>query len=125
MSFCREDCEYTKFNIENHKMEFSSDEEGILISIPFTSDIPQCIKDRLNDIIYQEMNKYLETVECMSMPCCLKLDARMQIQYSNKESASHYYLSMVITDIPEIQAGTWIDKSIDIFSEISDFRMNL
>lgn len=122
MSFSREDCEYTKFNIENHKMEFSSNEEGILISIPFASDTPQCIKDRLNDIIYQEMNKYLETVECMSMPCCLKLDARMQIQYSNKESAPHYYLSMVITDIPEIQAGTWIDKSIDIFSETSDFQ---
>lgn len=122
MSFSREDCEYIKFNIENHKMEFSSNEEGILISIPFASDTPQCIKDRLNDIIYQEMNKYLETVECMSMPCCLKLDARMQIQYSNKESAPHYYLSMVITDIPEIQAGTWIDKSIDIFSETSDFQ---
>lgn len=77
MSFNREDCEYTKFNIENRKMEFSADEESVLISIPFADNAPQCIKDRLNDVIYQEMNKYLETVECMSMPCCLKLNARM------------------------------------------------
>lgn len=122
MSFSREDCEYTKFNIENNKIEFSADEDGILISIPFADDTPRCIKNRLNDIIYQEMNKYLETVECMSMPCCLRLNARMQIQYSNDKAAPHYYLSMVITDIPEIQAGTWIDKDIDIFSETSDFQ---
>ncbi len=121
MSFNREDCEYTKFNIENRKMEFSADEDGILISIPFAEDTPQCIKDRLNDTIYQEMNKYLETVECMSMPCNLRLNARMQVQYSNKESDSHYYLSMVITDIPEIQAETWIDKDIDISSETVGF----
>lgn len=122
MSFNREDCGYTKFNIENHKIEFVADEDGILISIPFADDTPQCIKDKLNDIIYQEMNKYLETLECMSMPCCLRLNARMQIQYSSNESESHYYLSMVITDIPEIEAGTWIDKDIDIFSETSDFQ---
>ena len=122
MSFNREDCEYTKFNIENRKMEFSADEDGILISIPFAEGTPRCIKNRLNDIICQEMNKHLETVECMSMPCNLVLNARMQIQYSNGESLPHYYLSMVITDIPEIQAGTWIDKDIDICSETSDFQ---
>lgn len=122
MTFSREDCEYTKFNIENHKMEFSADEDGILISTPFAEDTPQCIKNKLNDIIYQEMNKYLETVECMSMPCNLRLNARMQVQYSNNELDTRYYLSMVITDIPEIQAGTWIDKDIDIFSEAVGFQ---
>lgn len=122
LSFSREDCEYTKFNIENHKMEFSADEDGILISIPFAESTPQCIKDRLNDIIFHEMNKYLESLECMSMPCCLRLNARMQIQYSNNESGTHYYLSMVITDIPEIEAGTWIDKDIDISSETVGFQ---
>ena len=122
MSFSKEDCEYTKFNIESHKIEFSADENGILISIPFADDTPQCIKDRLNDIIYQEMNKYLETVECMSMPCCLRLNARMQIQYSNNEAEPHYYLSIVITDIPEIYAGTWIEKDVNIFSETSGFQ---
>lgn len=121
MSFNREDCEYTKFNIENRKMEFSADEDDILISIPFAEDTPQCIKDRLNDIIFHEMNKYLAPSEYMSMPCCLRLNARMQIQYSNNESDTHYYLSMVITDIPEIEAGTWIDKDIDISSETVGF----
>lgn len=122
MSFSREDCQYTKFNIENHKMEFSADEDGILISIPFVEDTPQCIKDKLNGIIYQEMNQYQETVECMPMPCNLRLNARMQVQYSNDEIDPRYYLSMVITDIPEIEAGTWIDKDIDICFEGSDFQ---
>lgn len=32
LSFSKEDCEYTKFNIENHKIEFdSSGDNGILI----------------------------------------------------------------------------------------------
>ena len=43
-------------------------------------------------------------------------------QYSNNESDTHYYLSMVITDIPEIEAGTWIDKDIDISSETVGFQ---
>ena len=102
-------------------MEFSADEDGILISIPFAENTPQCIKDRLNDIIFHEMNKYLESLECMSMPCCLRLNARMQIQYSNNESDTHYYLSMVITDIPEIESGTWIDKDIDISLQLCNF----
>lgn len=122
MSFSREDCQYTKFNIENHKMEFSADEDGILLSIPFAEDTPQCIKDRLNDSIYQEINKYLETIRYMSMPCNLRLNASMQVQYSNKEADTHYYLSMVITNIPEIEAEIWIDKSIDISSETVGFQ---
>ena len=124
MSFSREDCDYTKFNIENQKIGFAiSGEDGILISIPFMDDTPQWIKDKLNDIIYQEMNKYLKTVECMSMPCCLRLNASMQVQCHNDEELDpSYYISMVITDIPEIQAGTWIDKTVNIFSETSKHR---
>lgn len=30
-------------------------------------DTPQIIKDKLNDVIYQEMNKYLETVQRKGM----------------------------------------------------------
>lgn len=124
MNFSREDCDYTKFNIENQKIRFeTSGEDGVLISIPFMDDTPQWIKDKLNDIIYQEMNKYLETVECMSMPCCLRLNASMQVQcYNDEELDPSYYIAMVITDIPEIQAGTWIEKTVNIFSETSKRR---
>ena len=124
MSFSREDCDYTKFNIENHNIGFAiSGEDGILISIPFMDDTPQWIKDKLNDIIYQEMNKYLKTVRCMSKPCYLRLNASMQVQcYNDGELEPQYYISMVITDIPEIESGTWIDKTVNIFSEASKRR---
>ena len=125
LSFSREDCEYTKFNIENNKIEFAiSGDDGILISIPFLDDTPQCIKDKLNDIIYQEMNVYLDMVECMSMPCGLKLNASMQVPcYNDEELDPQYYISIAITDLlPEISNGIWIDKSVNIFSETSDFR---
>ena len=122
--FSKEDCEYTKFNIENHKITFNScDDETILISIPFTEDTPQCLKEKLNDIILQEMNKYLETVECMWNPCNLVLNARMQVQsYNDEELNPQYYISITITDLmPEIGDGTWIDKTVNIFSESSKF----
>ena len=126
MRFNRDDCEYTKFNIENSTIEFVADESGVLISVPFGDDTPQCIKDRLNDIIYEEidnikMNKYKQTVECMPVPCCLRLNARMQIQYCYNVNPQ-YYISVVITDIPEIDAGTWIDRDMNIVSETSEFQ---
>lgn len=121
MSFNRDDCEYTKFNIENSTIEFVAAEDGVLISVPFADDTPQCIKDRLNDIIYEEMNKYQQTAECMPVPCCLRLNARMQIQYSYDDSPQ-YYISVVITDIPEIDAGTWIDRDMNVVSETSEFQ---
>ena len=102
-------------------IEFVTAEHGVLISVPFADDTPQCIKDRLNDIIYEEMNKYQQTVECMPVPCCLRLNARMQIQYSYDDSPQ-YYISVVITDIPEIDAGTWIDRDMNIVSETSEFQ---
>lgn len=49
MSFNRDDCEYTKFNIENSTIEFVAAENGVLISVPFADDTPQCIKDRLKE----------------------------------------------------------------------------
>lgn len=124
MCFSKEDCVYTKFNIENHKIDFAdSGNGGILISIPFMDDTPYCIKDKINHIIYQEMNKYLKTVECMSIPCNLVLNARMQVQCCNDGGlVPQYYISIVITDIPEINYGTWIEKTVNINSESIEFR---
>jgi len=126
MSFSREDCEYTKFNIENHKIGFAIsgvDDDCILISIPFSDDTPQCIKDKLNDIIYQEINNYRKTVECMSFPCGLRLNASMRIQcHTGKEFDPQYYLSIIITDVLKMETETWIEKSVNINSETSEFR---
>lgn len=124
MGFRREDCEYTKFNIENYKTEFAlSGEDGILISVPFKEDTPQCIKDRLNGIIYQEMEEWLKTEPDMDMPEPEKLllCARMQVLcHNDKELDSHYYISVVITDPIEYYVD--IDKTVNIFSENTDFR---
>lgn len=117
--FSKEECQYTNFRLENNKMEFDvSGENGILISIPFVNDTPQCIKDKLNSIIYQEINK---KPDIKYMPCGLLLCARMQVLcYNDKELDSRYLMSVVITDT--IDYSTNIDVNIDIFSETSDFR---
>jgi len=124
MSFSREDCEYTKFNIENHKIEFDvSGENGILISIPFTDDTPQCIKDKLNDIIYQGMEEWSKTETDIDIPKSEKLllCVRMQVLCHNDEELSpQYYISVVITD--PIEYCVDIDKTVNIFSETSSFR---
>lgn len=124
MGFIREEFDYTKFNIENHKMDFAiSGEDGVLISIPFTDDTPKCIKDKLNDIIYQEMNKCLETVEYMPILRRLMLNASMQVQcYNDEEFNPKYYIAIVVTEIPEIDGGIWIEKTVNIFSETYRFR---
>ena len=124
MSFSREDCKYTKFNIENHKIEFDvSGEHGVLISIPFTDDTPQCIKDKLNDIIYQGMEEWSKTESDMDIPKSEKLllCVRMQVLCHNDEELSpQYYISVVITD--PIEYWVDIDKTVNIFSETSKFR---
>lgn len=124
MGFSREDCEYTKFNIENHKIEFAdSGEHGVLISIPFADDTPQCIKDKLNDIIYQSMKEWSKTEPDMDIPKSEKLllCVRMQVLcHNDKELSSQYYISVVITD--PIEYCIDIDKTVNIFSETSNFR---
>ena len=50
---------YTDFNIENHNIAFGGNSENdILISIPFAEDTPQCVKDRLNEVIGQGMDEW-------------------------------------------------------------------
>lgn len=88
--FSKEECQYTNFRLENNKMEFdASGEHGILISIPFVNDTPQCIKDKLNSIIYQEMNK---KPDIKYMPCGLLLCARMQVLCYNDKELVHAIL---------------------------------
>lgn len=121
--FKKEDCAYTKFTLENHKISFADDGEYILISIPFHNETPESIKIKLNDIIYHEMNSYLATVDYMPMPSELLLNARMQIQcFSDENISPHYYITITITDLrPGIGDGIWIDKAVCITPGTSKF----
>lgn len=101
MGFTREECEYTNFNIGNAPITFSCDnEKNVLISIPFADDTPQCVKDKLNEILWQEMNKALEEniIEgCFPRPHTLLLEARMQINY-DYELGVQYYITIDVSD---------------------------
>ena len=113
---------YTDFNIENHNITFSGNsEDDILISIPFARDTPQCVKDRLNDIISQGMDEWtrlgtwdgiLEQAY-MPEPKDLLLNARMQINYVHNLGVQ-YYIAITITDFelkPDC-TGICIDKDV-------------
>ena len=113
---------YTDFNIENHNITFGGNsEDDILISIPFAGDTPQCIKEKLNDIISQCMDEWarlgtwdgiLEQVY-MPEPKDLLLNARMQISYDHN-CGVRYYIAITITDFelkPDM-AGICIDKDV-------------
>ena len=131
MGFSKEECKYTKFHIENHEVTFEGDSgEGVCVSVPFADDTPQCIKEKLNSIIYQELNRHLELAECAGiwlpcnwLPCNLMLNARMLTQYYNQNVlTTKYFISILITDLqPGMGAGTWIDQTIDICNETTEF----
>ena len=113
---------YTDFNIENHNITFSGNSENdILISIPFAGDTPQCVKDRLNEVIGQGMDE-LERLGTwdgileqayMPEPKDLLLNARMQINYDHNLGVQ-YYIAITITDFelkPDM-TGICIDKDV-------------
>ena len=131
MNFTREECRYTNFHIENSRISFDGEGGDLLVSIPFADDTPQCIKEKLNSMIYQEISKHLKSLESVSIwmpcnwkPCNLVLNARMQIQVNEDDGlAPQYDITITITDyLSELCVGTWIDKAVDISSEASDFR---
>lgn len=111
---------YTDFNIENHSITFGgSNENDILISVPFAEDTPQCVKDRLNEIISQGMDEWagLGTWDgilqqaYMPEPKDLLLNARMQISYDHNLGV-RYYIAITVADLevtPDM-TGICIDK---------------
>lgn len=109
---------YTDFNIENHNIAFGGNSENdILISIPFAEDTPQCVKDRLNEVISQGMDEWarLGTLvqAYMPKPKDLLLNARMQISYDHNLGV-RYYIAIIITDFelkPDM-TGICIDKDV-------------
>lgn len=115
--------QYTDFNIENHNISFAdSGEDGVLISIPFADDTPQCIKDKLNEIISQGMDEWARLGTWngilkghMPVPKDLLLNARMQINY-DYELGVQYYIAATITELRPDITGVWIDKDVLVTS---------
>ena len=99
--FTREECKYTQFfNNNNTYINFGIDgNQDCLISIPVTEEMPECIKDKLNDLLYEKMNemknKYSGDFPC---PKELDLDARIQVNYNHLEG-TEYYISGIITEV--------------------------
>lgn len=131
MNFTKEECRYTNFHIENDKINFDGERGNLLVSVPFAADTPECIVEKLNGMVYQEINRHLDSLKGVSIwmpcnwkPCNLVLNAGMQIQVSEDGgSFPQYYIAITITDyLPELSVGTWIDKNISIDSETPGFR---
>lgn len=99
--FTREECKYTQFfNNNNTYINFGIDgNQDCLISIPVTEEMPESIKDKLNDLLYEKMNemknKYSGDFPC---PKELELDARIQVNYNHLEG-TEYYISGIITEV--------------------------
>lgn len=99
--FTREECKHTQFfNNNNTYINFGIDgNQDCLISIPVTEEMPECIKDKLNDLLYEKMNemknKYSGDFPC---PKELDLDARIQVNYNHLEG-TEYYISGIITEV--------------------------
>ncbi|RKI36016.1 hypothetical protein D7V86_25745 [bacterium D16-51] len=112
---------YADFNIENHDIAFSGNgENDILISIPFAEGTPQCIKDKLNEIISQGMEEW-ERLWTWAVglqqayipePGGLLLNAGMQVNYIHNRV--QYCIAITITDFELKPDSTGICIDIDV-----------
>ena len=110
---------YTDFNMENHDITFGGEgKQSVLISIPFESDVPKCVKEKLNEVIGLGMAEWLRcgTLDgllesCVPNPKDLLLNARMQVSY-DYELGVQYKIVIAITSINN---DVWVDKSVAIF----------
>ena len=97
-----------------------------MISIPFADDVPQSIKDKLNELVCQGIDEWLsnDVIEgCMPTAENLLLNARMQINYCYDGENPQYFIDVTITDLyPEIGMNIWIRKETDLKYEDSDFQ---
>ncbi len=108
--FTREDCEFTKFSMESRGITFD-EERDILVSVPFSEDTPQRLKDELNGILLQSMDEAAGAMGGhMPRPCELSLEARMQVSYG-WESGVQYYISVIIIGF---ESETWIEKDVPV-----------
>lgn len=118
---------YSDFNIENHGITFGCDDEkNVLISIPFADDTPQCIKDKLNEVINSGIEEWLrlrtygDGISTVNMPepKDLLLNARIQINYDH-ELGARYYIAVTITGLMQDDEELLIDKDVLVLPQIS------
>lgn len=117
---------YSDFNIENHDITFGCDDEkNVLISIPFADDTPQCIKDKLNEVIAKGMEEWARLGKWdgiskgyMPFPDELLLNARIQINYDH-ELDVQYYIAATITELIPDDEELLIDKDVLVSPQIS------
>lgn len=90
---------YADFIIEPRKvlLEFIA-KDGIRIVIPRSDDTPECVKERLDQIVNYEFNQYLSNNEgCMLYPKDFKIDADLVLE-NDKKTGTQYFLSIIIND---------------------------
>ena len=118
---------YSDFNIENHDITFGCDDEkNVLISIPFADDTPQCIKDKLNEVINSGIEEWLrlrtygDGISTVNMPepKDLLLNARIQINYDH-ELGVQYYIAATMTELIPDKEEFLIDKDVLVSPQIS------
>lgn len=125
-NFTREECVYTNFLVkDNRKITFSGEEKGrdTTISIPITDEVPQCIKDKLNEVLWESMNNSLKGrgyFGCMFRPPVCTLDAKMQIIY-DWELGVQYYLAFEVREA-EMYGEIYFDNHVLIST--SDYELH-
>lgn len=126
IEFTREECAYTNFHVKcNQNITFSCGEKGrdIIISIPITDDVPKCIKDKLNEVLWESMNNALkkqENFDCMFRPPVCTLDAKMQVIY-DWELGVQYYLALEVRE-SEMYEEVYFDDFVLICK--SDYELH-
>ena len=120
--FTREECIYNNFIIKpKQTITFLGDENSrdITISVPIKEDTPQCIKDKLNEVLWENMNKYMDGLGyfgCMYKPCNCLLNARMEIIY-DWELGVQYYLVFEVKEAEGYYRDTYFDNRVLVSTE--------
>lgn len=75
---------HSDFNMENHNIIFDGEgKQSVLISIPFEGDVPECVKDKLNEVIGLGMAEWLK---------CGTLDGLLEGCVPNPFHRINYYI---------------------------------
>lgn len=91
---------YADFNIEHRKVLLNiTEKDGVQIIIPLADDAPECVKEKLDQIVNYEFNEYLRNNKnCTLCPQDFTLDADLVLE-NDKELGTQYFLSILMLDL--------------------------